>query len=566
MASLKIIDSLIVCIGGSAILISADHGLTWSSQALAGLPTTNGIFGPEIVAPRDVVSIGGSWIGYVLDNVAGYNGLYTSSDKGSTWSVFSSGNLPFVPNCIALFNNQLYVGSLGSGIWHSGQINTFSGNVYYDLNHNGTRDNGEVGLNNVILEGNPTGFYASTDTAGNYNLLTNTIGDTIKPIVPSPYGQLSPLSYILTGSATARNFGYYAPPNIPDLQVDITASTPIRSFFQSDLVLTVTNKGSINQSPVVTLVLDSNFSYISSTPVQSGISGDTLTWNLGNLNLLQRQGIIVTISNNSDVGSPITCYAMVTPVNHDSFPADNFAVLQDTVVSSFDPNAKECNLGTRISPQQVQEGTQMDYTIRFQNTGTASAINVKVSDTLSANIDPATLHILSSSHQVRWDLRGSGIVDFYFDNINLPTSGQDETGSHGFVKYAVKCKPSVSVGEAISNTGYIYFDLNSAIITNTTSTVVSNILEIAKTGSAGEDINAFPNPANDVIYIDLNKLTEKDVLINLFDPTGKFLKSQPAISALQSINVSPFSDGVYFGQVVHFDGKIAGIFRIMILR
>ena len=49
----------------------------------------------------------------------------------------------------------------------------------------------------------------------------------------------------------------------------------------------------------------------------------------------------------------------------------------------------------------------------------------------------------------------------------LPDTGADFLGSQGFVKYKVNLKPNLPIGTQIFNTARIYFDQNSAIVTNT---------------------------------------------------------------------------------------------------
>src|SRR5690606_39303031 len=80
--------------------------------------------------------------------------------------------------------------------------------------------------------------------------------------------------------------------------------------------------------------------------------------------------------------------------------------------------------------------------VRFQNMGTASAINVRVQDALDEKLDWTTLKVLDASHAMETQLM-NGTIDFIFDDINLPTVTSDPEGSQGFV--AIKGKPLTTI-------------------------------------------------------------------------------------------------------------------------
>src|SRR5690606_7247052 len=107
----------------------------------------------------------------------------------------------------------------------------------------------------------------------------------------------------------------------------------------------------------------------------------------------------------------------------------------------------------------------------FQNMGTASAINIKVSDTIQNQLDVSTLRLLDMSHEGRMQIYNNE-VDFIFDDIYLPDSTTDEPNSHGYVLFAIKPRSFVNIGDYIYNEAAIYFDYNEPVITNTTATYI----------------------------------------------------------------------------------------------
>ena len=75
--------------------------------------------------------------------------------------------------------------------------------------------------------------------------------------------------------------------------------------------------------------------------------------------------------------------------------------------------------------QDLEEGyisaTQnLEYVIRFQNTGNATAINVTIRDQIDSNLDLNSFEFISSSHPVDVKIESISELCFRFENINLP--------------------------------------------------------------------------------------------------------------------------------------------------
>src|SRR5690606_8518432 len=100
----------------------------------------------------------------------------------------------------------------------------------------------------------------------------------------------------------------------------------------------------------------------------------------------------------------------------------------------------------------------IDYTIRFQNTGTDTAFNVLITDTLPAYLDPGSFVVGAASHNFTWELRDAGTLKFSFPDILLPDSNANEAASHGFVSFRIKPREPVLPGTMIENFANIYFD------------------------------------------------------------------------------------------------------------
>ncbi len=146
------------------------------------------------------------------------------------------------------------------------------------------------------------------------------------------------------------------------------------------------------------------------------------------------------------------------------------------ILDSYDPNDKQVVPFGLTNQNLIEKTTELDYTIRFQNTGTIEAVNIVVLDTLSEFLDIETIRLGMVSHDYKLLIDGDAdtrVLRFQFDNINLPDSNTNEPASHGFIKFKIKQKANNRIGTVIKNRAAIYFDFNSPIITNTISNKVA---------------------------------------------------------------------------------------------
>ncbi|MDJ1482566.1 SMP-30/gluconolactonase/LRE family protein [Cytophagaceae bacterium YF14B1] len=144
---------------------------------------------------------------------------------------------------------------------------------------------------------------------------------------------------------------------------------------------------------------------------------------------------------------------------------------------SYDPNDKQVSpLGT-VNDHFVPTGSELKYTIRFQNTGTDTAYTVTVIDTLSEHLDVSTLQMGATSHNYNLSIGGKGrpVLTWLFTTINLPDSTRDQKGSNGFLQFTIKPKGNLPEKTRIENYADIIFDYNEPVRTNSTTNVMYDI-------------------------------------------------------------------------------------------
>jgi len=134
---------------------------------------------------------------------------------------------------------------------------------------------------------------------------------------------------------------------------------------------------------------------------------------------------------------------------------------------SYDPNdiiGRPLGITTE---KRIESEQELEYTIRFQNTGTDTALNViVVNDLQSSNLDLASLTMGSSSHPYNMSLMNGHELLFAFKDIMLPDSNINATKSHGFLKYKIKPIKQLLPNSHINNQASIYFDFNEPVETN----------------------------------------------------------------------------------------------------
>ncbi|MEM9919818.1 MAG: T9SS type A sorting domain-containing protein, partial [Bacteroidota bacterium] len=223
-------------------------------------------------------------------------------------------------------------------------------------------------------------------------------------------------------------------------------------------------------------------------------------------------------------------------------------------IGSFDPNDKAANPTGILAENYIRANTDIEYKIRFQNTGTDTAFTVVIIDTLSEQLDISSLEVGTASHDYIWELNDRALI-FTFNNILLPDSNVNEPASHGFVKFKIAQQADLPDFTEITNLADIYFDFNDPIRTNEVFHTIGqpyqvdplvNVLELYPNA---ERIKVFPNPFATTTTIDLEGRYLTDGRLRVFDLTGR-LQLDQAFSGDQILfHSKSLGSGLYFFQI-----------------
>ena len=445
------------------------------------------------------------------------------------------------------------------------------GRIYVDYDSNCVFSSGDVGLSGIVYNCREN-LSSIVDSIYDDGLVTSgggwfrwlvqeswMINYTVS--IPPYFAFIFPASACFSG--TSRTFTV-VPVDTADFPLKCTSMIdvecgimpPGRIRLHRDFYLDpyVNNTGCDTASGTMTLVLDSRVNYDSALSVHPAdtVRGDTLIWNYSGLTNLSSgsywnsfiSNVYLSLDSTVVVGDTL-CFRVYTNVpSADINASNNDYFICVPVVYSYDPNSKEVSPAGNIS----SHGDTLTYTIHFQNTGSDIAENIRVVDTLDSRFNMSSLKILSASHAMTPKWLASNVVEFDFDNINLPDSTSNEPGSHGVVQFSIALNPGTAIGTQIKNKGYIYFDLNPPVLTNTTVNTVT-MLTLATKPPVIIPVKIYPNPATDKITVEnLN-----GGQISILNMNGSIVYSQEVSNQKTEINVSNLPDGIYIIKTVSKD-------------
>ncbi len=444
-------------------------------------------------------------------------------------------------SCSNIIVLSAFIDSNNNGIRNTGELPFNQGNFVYQVNDSGTNLNansnyGDFYIYNPILtdsydfsyevNSNYSPYFSSnttyTDFTGNNNIsflyfpiiLTNPYIDTevrfITEIPPRPgFNYRVRIYYQNTGTTVISNgtLTYVKDPNLTISSISQLGTVATPTGFTYDFTnLGAYHAGFIDVYYLIPTIPTVSIGQLVNHQVSIQVSGDIL------------------ISNNSDL-------------------------LTQVIVASWDPNDITESHGERIVFADFGANDYLNYTIRFENTGTAPAEFIRVINQLDNQLDESTFELIGSSHNVDALRNGTQLV-FNFNQINLPPSSINIDDGHGYVQYRIKPKPGYAIGDIIPNTASIYFDFNPAIVTNTFNTEF--VENLGTDTFEADSVRLYPNPAQE--HVTITNTNGTITAVNIFEVSGKRIYSLAEnLTAEMNINTSAFAKGLYLIEITTQD-------------
>ncbi len=365
----------------------------------------------------------------------------------------------------------------------------------------------------------PPGYVAACPSGGQYIFRVDTITGTWRP-----------------------QFGLDC--NTSNTRPDLYAymNTLLRFVNTSYLTIAAGNAACTSQDAIVTLELSPKYTFNSASTAPSSINGQILSWELKNLKGGDHEYITLSLDPVGKLTPGDTsCNTLhITPLAGDANPEDNSYTSCDSIRASWDPNDKKVVPAGEIAP-----GTELTYTINFENLGNDTAFNIHILDTLSNHLQHSSLAVIFSSHLVKIsfnDVANPKVARFEFQNIRLADKNSP-AHNKGTLIYKIKAKEDLPPGATIENTAHIFFDINPAVVTNTTQSTIGEGSKIRTTATIAAP-HLYPNPVGDQLYLD-NPSAQLDrmMIINILGQTVHQRKIKGGINIISTATLTP---GIYY--------------------
>jgi len=264
-------------------------------------------------------------------------------------------------------------------------------------------------------------------------------------------------------------------------------------------------------------------------------------------------------------GSPYNGYVIQFPQND----ADPFLDIDcRESIASYDPNDKLAFPKGYGYENFISPDTDIEYLIRFQNTGTDTAFRVVVRDTLSPFLDIQTASPGASSHPYKFQTRKGNILQFVFDDIYLPDSSTNEAASNGFIKFRISQQADNPLGEIILNTAAIYFDFNAPIITDPTYHTIGENFMVSIPEEPGEEkinpIKIYPNPFLTEATVELKDALHGKAAFNTYTADGRLVRREQFIGKSFQFKRNGLPSGIYFFEIIGQHGQQLGKGKIVL--
>jgi len=429
-------------------------------------------------------------------------------------------------------------------------------NCFNDLNKNGTRDNNEPAINKLNFDIDEILTNLQSRVNGSLNLTIEREKHKIKPeALVNWYFTTDSIIDIEPSDGKSRDTLTYnigLAPFKDQYEIDGTASwLPTRCGFNTWFRPKLINSGTKSFTGEMRLLVDTIITIDSFDIAPDSTFGNEFVWVFNSVDPTHFKAAraYFRVPRVQFLGRKIKFDLTFKGHGSNNEQFSRLDTLRPEINCSYDPNDKSVTPNRKDLGNQTLHSERLTYRIRFQNTGTDTAFNIVIEDTLSQYLDWGTFKLLDYSHQVETKFYDDGLVAFHFNDVMLPDSHINEAQSHGYVSYSIKARPGLDEWTEIKNTAHIYFDFNPAIVTNTTkNAMVKEITyQNARKPETSDALFLFPNPVKNRLNLELDGFALEAV--SVLSVNGQQVLNDSDITNGQLV-VSSLEPGLYFISIV----------------
>ncbi|MCB0521568.1 MAG: T9SS type A sorting domain-containing protein [Saprospiraceae bacterium] len=413
---------------------------------------------------------------------------------------------------------------------------TVKGRTFWDIDGDGVLGAGDYPFTNRKAELLPSGTLIYSNQEGRFylqglpgtNHLTTT-PDTIWQLTTTP----DTFEFELPAPATSPEYLFGFKALVDTLQPEIILQTnTTRCGFGARQWGIVNNAGTTLMSGTVVYTPDNLTVVNSLEPPPAAVMGGRYYFDFENIppggNFTFKADL--TMPGVAWQDSTLVFDMEVYANNPLGVQVDTLQLEQPTILTcAYDPNDKlVVPAGIGVLGLLEEAPAYFTYTIRFQNTGSDTAFTVRLKDQLHPLLDRATLKPVAASHPFLAKTGADGMLEVLFENILLPDSTTDFTGSQGFFTFTIEPFEISTPGTKITNQARIYFDYNPPIETNRVSSLIGYELSVQ-----------LPNEnlircGGDTLLLEPEILSTFDSVAVHWEKDGEWWSAEPTLQVTQA--------------------------------
>jgi hypothetical protein len=365
------------------------------------------------------------------------------------------------------------------------------------------------------------------------------------------------------------------PPPVGWDQSDVKADAYEDTTGIDSVVLRLRNRGPGNMSsPTVLTIVEDIIMIVNTTTILN--AGEEVSYKFpsnGKTYRIQAEQTInnpnktytsASIEGSTESSSDVITYGLIN-----DFPLDDEPVYIDItcneINTSFDPNLKSSSPSGFTDVHFLEKNTIINYRVDFQNTGSDTAFYVAIEDSISPFLNLGSIQLTNSSHPCSYILSSNDKVKFEFNDIRLQDSTSNEPASHGFVEFSIEQKPNLPDGSVIFNYADIIFDVNAPVRTNTIFHTIGRLSYsgFKPTDANSFDVNVFPNPFQNEIHIESDKINDPTVM-KIYNMDGKLISISKSVNHQFTIQRKDLHQGMYLFEIIQ-ESKTLGTGKFVAL-
>ena len=452
-----------------------------------------------------------------------------------------------------------------------------TGNLGFDLNETCVYDETSTPLSGWMLEvqGLQTS-YAMTDEDGFYSVPINGQDIVVMPVLPNNYWTDCDQPWVATFpdgiDEVTLNVAIPALEYCPSVQTNIGTNF-LRRCFENIYYVNVRNEGTATAENIeVKIGLDEFFIFTSSSLPPISQIENVLTFNIEEIGINEEYNFTINfdISCEAELGQ-IHCTEINSEAENNCVEPLPFApkIVKDCQpnIGAYDPNDKAAFTSGEMTNQYILADSLIEYRIRFQNTGTDTAFNIVVIDTLEAGLNIQSFRPGAFSHPYDLEILGDNVLKFTFSDIQLVDSFTNEPASNGFLQFSIFPYEGLISGDFIGNQAAIYFDFNEPIFTNYLNLEIALPVSTApEFADLAELLSVFPQPATrgELNFALLNsELVGKNTRLEIVNILGKRIHQEQFQEEILRVQNLPV--GTHFYRLI-VDNAVQGVGKIIMLK